>query len=304
MNKCQLCKKNRDLCDSHIIPSFVYKWIKNTSATGYLRFIKNFNLRVQDGRTVKLLCEDCEGIFNIIETHFSKRIFYPYVNEELDENCVAQGNIKYFKYDDWLLKFIISIHWRIIVASEREKETPDKHVHKINEFENIWRNFLLGERKDTGLCESHIIFLQNMAAGRGNFHSIINEKINYYLLRSTDGTIIFSNSNLGVFSKIGPIAFFTFIKPHKIKNSANTRIKMRGKQTTIQSILNPDIVNFLFINRPNEAMDKLIISDKQQTVIDKSILKNPDRSINSLSAVAFESDLILSQYKNNGKKST
>ncbi len=47
--KCRLCGKNADLQESHIIPSFVYRWLKDSSGTGYLRFGPEPNKRVQDG---------------------------------------------------------------------------------------------------------------------------------------------------------------------------------------------------------------------------------------------------------------
>ena len=45
---CALCKDETNLKESHLIPKFVGKWLKRTSATGYLRDIKNINKRQQD----------------------------------------------------------------------------------------------------------------------------------------------------------------------------------------------------------------------------------------------------------------
>jgi hypothetical protein len=53
-----------ELQESHILPSFVYRWMKETSATGYLRFGQQPNLRVQDGVKRHLLCANCEQRFN------------------------------------------------------------------------------------------------------------------------------------------------------------------------------------------------------------------------------------------------
>ena len=94
MSKCALCHNVKELKDSHIIPAFVYRWIKETSATGYLRFSENINRRYQDGRKIKLLCLDCEERFNKYETSFSNNIFYPYANKELNNVGIAQGKIK------------------------------------------------------------------------------------------------------------------------------------------------------------------------------------------------------------------
>jgi hypothetical protein len=45
MSKCALCHNVKELKDSHIIPAFVYRWIKETSATGYLTFSENIDRR-------------------------------------------------------------------------------------------------------------------------------------------------------------------------------------------------------------------------------------------------------------------
>ena len=54
---CRLCLRARPLRDSHIIPAFVYRWQKGTSATGYTRSLERPNVRVQDGPVVPLLCD-------------------------------------------------------------------------------------------------------------------------------------------------------------------------------------------------------------------------------------------------------
>jgi hypothetical protein len=63
------------LQESHILAGFVYRWMKETSATGYLRFGQQPNLRVQDGVKLHLLC--AEDRFNQWETQFANRIFHP-----------------------------------------------------------------------------------------------------------------------------------------------------------------------------------------------------------------------------------
>lgn len=297
--KCRLCQKDKKLRESHVIPAFVYRWIKETSATGYLRFIENINLRAQDGVKIKLLCDDCEGILSVFETKFSREVFYPYVNKELNEDGIAQGNIKSFQYNDWLLKFIISLQWRISVLEKNLSENYlQYHKKDMENYLENWRLFLLGERKDTDICETHLIFLQNLTAAEGVFPTTMSDKVVYYLLRATDGTIITTKRKLGVFSKIGPIAFYTFIKPSSLKKTSDTKIHLKGAIKTGQNLFNSDMVNFLFINRPNQFMKLLKFSEKQQKVIEEAYLKKPEKAFKSMTAKALESDMILSQRKN------
>jgi hypothetical protein len=109
---CALCKRNVPLVESHIIPKFVFRWKKETSATGFLRFSQTPNKRVQDGLKVPMLCIDCEGLFNGFETPFSKRLFYPYISD---------GGQR-LPYDSWLLKFCVSVSWRILSYGFGETE--------------------------------------------------------------------------------------------------------------------------------------------------------------------------------------
>ena len=37
LGTCALCGQQKDLRKSHIVPRFVGKWLKSTSATGFLR---------------------------------------------------------------------------------------------------------------------------------------------------------------------------------------------------------------------------------------------------------------------------
>lgn len=60
---CLLCKRERELQLSHIIPNFVYNWLKDTSPS-FIRSSQNPNQRIQDGPKYYLLCAECEGLFS------------------------------------------------------------------------------------------------------------------------------------------------------------------------------------------------------------------------------------------------
>jgi hypothetical protein len=99
---CRLCQRPRELRDSHILPAFVFRWLKDTSATGFMRFADEPNRRAQDGITTRLLCDECEGRLGVWERAFANDLFYPYVeNSSLRVRCGT-----------WLLKFCASVSWR------------------------------------------------------------------------------------------------------------------------------------------------------------------------------------------------
>ena len=65
MDQCRLCKKRIMLEESHIIPKFIAKWLKKTSATDYLRFMDTPNIRRQDLVKIKLLCKHVKIFFQM-----------------------------------------------------------------------------------------------------------------------------------------------------------------------------------------------------------------------------------------------
>lgn len=300
MDICALCLRQERLVASHIIPAFVFRWLKETGATGYLRGAVNANLRMQDGKTQHLLCKQCEKVLNNYETNFANIIFYPYVRQELSEAGIATGTIGYFNYHDWLLRFVISIHWRLIVSHDvpADKQIHSKLLTCLNNVKEPWRKFLLKETEHTGDCESHLIFLQNLAAGKGTLPFNINDNINFYLLRAADGTTISSRNKIGVYSKIGPIAFITTIRPNKFNNAADSRIRMKGQIRTAQSIKNQHIARFIFITRPNEAFLRVKYSEQQLKAIEDAYRANPEKVRRSMTIRAAEADLIIKHKKN------
>jgi len=243
---CALCNETSKLQQSHIIPAFAIRWLKKTSGTGYLRGSENPNLRLQDAKKIPLLCSVCEGKFSKDEADFAAKIFHPYVSEELSDEGVATGKIKNFAYQEWLLRFVISLHWRIITTSIYTKSVlPPKLLSLLCAFEEIWRDFLLQNRKTTGECETHLFFLQSLASARGKLPPDICDKINFYLLRATDATPLYNQNKLGIYSKLGPVAFYTSLNPLRLKNSGDTKLKKNGSIKTIQSLKSTELNQFI-----------------------------------------------------------
>ena len=101
---CKLCGKNSKLLISHVIPRLAYKWMKDTSGSGYFRFGENPNQRSQDGFKFPWLCEDCEMLLNPWETEFANKIFHP-MNNGIDKAII---------YNQWLNLFCVSLSWRVL----------------------------------------------------------------------------------------------------------------------------------------------------------------------------------------------
>lgn len=279
MSDCALCRQTRPLLNSHAIPAFAVRWIKETAASPYLRGAENPNLRRQDIGTIKLLCKECETRFSRDEGIFSENIFNPYVRDELDEKGCGQGQIKAFQYGPWLLRFAISLQWRVLAT----RPNRSKNEAVLGGVEEIWRKFLLGERGDTGIWENHMLFLQSLGGAAIPTDLKLGSKVNMYIMHSVDATTVTSDNGryLGIYSKIGPIAFYTPLKPRRLKGNSDSKIHMQGKIKATPNLHNGWLNEFIFITRPNEAYSS--ISEKQSDKMRDWVLKNPDRVRNSMS---------------------
>lgn len=106
---CAFCDtQNVQLKKSHLIPKFVYDWVKTTAPTPYLRSNKNVEKREQDGPKLNLLCENCENLFSKWEDYLSKELF----------KRIANYNSKSYilKLSKESLLAILSIFWRKLVT--------------------------------------------------------------------------------------------------------------------------------------------------------------------------------------------
>ncbi len=294
MNRCKLCNNEDHLCDSHIVPKFFFKWLKKTSATNILRIASNPDKPIQDGTKQKLLCRNCEERFSKFETYFANTFFHPYINEYLDEYMEETTKVDDIYYDERLLKFIISLQWRILITENSNYKTNNEEFNAIlSKKIDIWREYLLGTRKDTGIGKTHMLFLRNLISGRGNIQQDLSPNINRYLLRSSDGTLVKSEKQLFLFAKLGPFTFLTFLVPQNIKGFHNTIIRRKGKISPVQKLLNPSINQFLFIDRPKETDSCLEFSEKQKKKIEDRWFKDKEKSMNSTTFKISETDRIM-----------
>lgn len=78
VDSCPLCLGNGPLRRSHVISKFAFDWLKETSATGYMRHGPQPNVRVQDGFKEELLCDSCEQLLSSWESPAAEQLFKPY----------------------------------------------------------------------------------------------------------------------------------------------------------------------------------------------------------------------------------
>lgn len=279
INECKLCKKQAELQKSHIIPKFVGRWLKNSSAAGYIRNVVNPNVRIQDLPKVYLLCRECEKNFSAIETRFANEIFYPFHTE----------NKKSFQYGTWLKKFVISVNWRVAV-SKLNNRLPDDHPSYpiFEETLETWRQFLLDQTDNPGLSENHLVFIG--ITDLEDFNKIQAPNYSHFLnmrvLRSVDFcTTVDNQDRIFIYTSIAGIAFISHIHPNIFPGWTNqTRIKNIGTVKTLQK--NTDDSFGHFLSDRLTMINQLIleqISEKQEKIITNGVLNDPEKALKSKS---------------------
>ncbi len=142
MNTCKLCQKTRQLCQSHIIPEFLYKPLYNQNrkimgitGTGHKGW-KN----LQKGVRERLLCQDCEALINL-------KYEIPFQHEWYKKNQLPRSITKpaTLNYSYSALKlFHLSIIYRASISSLPCFKSVDLGHHE----QNIQKMLLTGSPQD------------------------------------------------------------------------------------------------------------------------------------------------------------
>lgn len=214
IGKCSLCHKTAELQESHIIPSFVFKWIKRNNFTGRLRSTGNIDIPIQDGPKKPLLCSTCEEKFSNPEGKFSQLIFRPYLT----------GTAQDVEYGPWLRYFTISVAYRVILdlKSQLLAAMSANEQKKLKRAMRKWKDYLLGE-KSLEEYETHLLPLDYVVK-----MDAPAPKINAYMMGSSDYQILGEENEIAVYIKLPGFAFFVAVAPSAFEGFENTQIFDQG----------------------------------------------------------------------------
>jgi hypothetical protein len=263
-SQCRLCQQSDDLRLSHILPAFVFKWLKKD---GYIRHAAAIDQRTQDGAKEKWLCSSCESLFNGWETKFANAVFHPFCKDGLPT----------LSYGDWLLKFCTSVSWRSLLHAQDNAPLlhfNDRQTVLVSQALHTWREFLLGKAQHPGKFEQHLI----------PFHPVTQDarfsyppNINRYLLRNVEIDVGCGSSTAFVFSKLGGLAVLGFIELKNPTHWVGTKIRLRGGMIKPRQFVLPLEFGRYLAGRAQNTLDALQnISDTQQQKIGATVLSNLD----------------------------
>jgi hypothetical protein len=274
---CRLCNNDKKLEQSHIIPKFVFNWIKKTSLTGKLRNNIVPNRRSEDGDKLPFLCSECEDLFNKYETYFANSLFNPATN----------NNISYITYTDELLKFIVSVIWRSLkFRLEKKIMIDDLTANEINSFNAFLDNCKeYFNSNDINFLKDYAFHIVPLTEDMENLNII--PPLSFTYQRTIDASFrAFSEENpsegynfLCFYVKI---PFFLFIG-EIVKNENyiwdNSDVKNQGYVLELKNItINDLVIEILNTMYTNKAATK--ISDAQQKKIKDSVFTAIEKGLN------------------------
>ncbi len=282
--ECKLCGNQAELRLSHLVPKFIGAWLKETSATGYLRDSRNINRRSQDILKEKWLCNDCEQLFSVWEKNFAERVFKPHLS--------GQGTR--FNYGPWMSRFCASMTWRSLsymTWGNDSEPVVAAHKEEWAAAEVALRAYLLGHSDNLGRYEQHVIPVESIR----NIEGKVSPRLNRYLMRVIHSDLIASNSSRMIYSKIPGFLILGLVTVPYSSKLRSSRVAL-GDGYISPRVYHADSKLFEYINsKADELGDSHSrMSDKQKAVIKKFFDENPDRVIKSGTFEAFMDDHALS----------
>ncbi|MBF0290387.1 MAG: hypothetical protein HQM14_21450 [SAR324 cluster bacterium] len=152
--KCALCREEKSVCKSHIIPEFLYTPLyddKNHKFMVVSTDPNEFNRNPSQGVYEKLLCRDCETVLGVYES-YAKGVLLQKIKEGITSSgkrFVVSG-LDYAK----VKLFLLSILWRAGITTR-----PEFSIVKLRKHSEILRQMILdqqpGESYEYG-CFLHV----------------------------------------------------------------------------------------------------------------------------------------------------
>ena len=257
---CQLHKENSTLLESHIIPKFVFNWMKKTG-TGRIRKMGTFQIPLQDGAKSYMLCANCENLFSKYEKWFNENVFKSYL---ADNNFIITEN-------ENLTKFSISILWRVLKHFIEDKSV----YHFINELrkaEKEWSDYLLKDTQLVSFKNIHLVLVDN-----SYFFDI---KSDLYFSRSVDYDIGQSEKECVVYAKFSRFILFGEIAGFKQSSFKNTNLTTEANFKNTNQVIPSSIIQFLHSRVERIKLFK-DLSPEQQIKNNKKYESNLDEIMKS-----------------------
>lgn len=285
MTTCAFCREQSILRDSHVVPKFVFDWLKETSGTGYLRFSETPNKREQDGLKTPMLCDYCEQRFSLWENLTASRIFKPLFH---------QPGLRH-EYQKWFAKFAVSVSWRVLTFFKSDPRY-DQCSPNLRESADIalerWKAFLLDSARHPGVFEQHVLPLEGLA---NTTDPDTPPNMSRYFLRTVDVDLASTETSAFVYTKMCHLLLVGFIKMQHPELWHGTKLRINHGRIggAVNYHLPGSFLHYLKERARFVAKAYDSISDRQWERITEAYRKDLDRAADSESLRAMNYDVSL-----------
>lgn len=281
---CRMCSKTGALEKGHVVPSFVFRWLKATAALPYIRTGQNPNVRLQDGWRRRWFCRACEDQIGRFEKAFAKELFPLIVKEQQAP----------YPHGEWLSRFVASIAWRTVMLYSEYTDafdlfTPEQKASLPLALEQ-WRAFVHGETDTPGIHELHFIPMGVFADFHGDRKLPAN--INRYTLRAIEVHVACNATTAFAFVKMGPAISLGFIQPPPAGMWKGTIVALKEGRVGGKMILPVQFLDYFIDRAERTHASQRGRSARQKEKIRRAFLANLDRAAASETIRAVEADVL------------
>lgn len=257
---CRLCGKSAELQLSHILPAFVYRWLRATSGNGHIRASNEPNRRAQDGPKRHWLCASCEELFGRSETAFSRQLFHPYLKAPAGA----------YRYSSWLLHFCASVAWRVLRFHRDEGHLGSwdaEALRRVDRAEVVWREFLLGNRIHPDSHQLHLLPLERLATPADG----LSPAINRYLMRVVALDVCRRSDTILTFAKLGRFIVLGFVHEPNPNHWKGSKVHVAEGSIEPRKYVAPQPFGEYLTRKASEMqVAQSRLSDRQQARVEKA----------------------------------
>ena len=261
LGQCALCRQNKELQLSHIVPHFVGRKLIKT-APGNIRITNEPNKVAQDIEKHFMLCHDCEELFSAKEKWFANNIFNPRQN----------NNQEIFNYDKNLTYFIVSLSWRSLYLDLEEFCTDQQFSQDtlmiLFRAEQTMRDYLLGKRDNIEAIENHIFFFDRIQSVQ---NIDISQHPSVAMHRSISSYTAYNGRTIFTVSNLLGILIVTFYSMEPNEQWVNTKIGIdtgiiEAKNQQMVSVVGQEIQHWM---KQSEDAQRNLSSNQRKKIDDK-----------------------------------
>ena len=256
----------------HIIPRFVFKWLRKTGLTHHMRFNREPNKRAQDGMKLPMMCSGCEGRISGWERRFKDEVFTPLTKGEWPE-----------RYSRESVLCALSIVWRVGQWAERAPEAESEGERLSRERTAAAMPSWCEQLRAGVVAPETVVRLIPMGVVE-NAAEFFTGYQNRYLARAVQIDILYQGTEGACYTwcKMGPLSIVGVVRQEEDDKGAweNTRLEPEGGKLKRRMVIPQGIWEYMAQKAKEAGNLRNELSAKQKAVVNaagKELLRTPEK---------------------------